>query len=275
MEEKTKENLTTDWFNLSDTERAKQVYGRYTIKDFWAWWSSGKPSVMEVRIKNFPFIKQKARELDLPFSGSGIYVDNPEKLLTVIKQVRNHEKCWFGVNPRKQNYNKKYGFFGFGGTDDHIQEIRHLFFDIDRVEKDGEAKPYELGNAYTLAKELLKEFAKNGWDKSYCLICSGNGVQLLVKLDEPLLMPRRTFHSDTKLFEHSVEFEKLKKVIREGVGKRATSFSAHFREALGCEVDPKALNIGRVAALPATKNFKYNGFTWRSIIEMRDGINEG
>jgi len=275
MTEEQKENLTTAWYDLSDMERAKNVYGKYTTKDFWDWWSSRKPSVMEVRIKNFPFVKMMGRKLDLPISASGLYVDNAEKLLTVIKEVRNHEKCWFGVNPRKQNYNKKFGWFSFGGSDDHIQEIRHLFFDIDRVDKDGAAKPYDLKNAHLMAKELLKEFAKNGWDKSYCLICSGNGVQLIVKLDEPILMPTRTFHMDTKQYEHNVEFEKLKKVIRDGIGKRATAFSSHFRDAYNCEVDPLALNIGRVAALPATKNFKYDGFTWRGIIEMKDGINEG
>ena len=47
------------WYNLSEQERIEIVYSQYTIKDFWYWWSGGEQKVMEVRIKDFPLIKDQ------------------------------------------------------------------------------------------------------------------------------------------------------------------------------------------------------------------------
>ena len=58
-------------------------------------------------------------------------------------------------------------------------------------------------------------------------------------------------------------------------GKDILKFTRKYKDELQVEVDKSCFNIGRVAALPYTKNFKYGGFTWRGIVEMKNGVNEG
>jgi hypothetical protein len=77
------------------------------------------------------------------------------------------------------------------------------------------------------------------------------------------------------MFEYSEEFDRLKNIIKEGIGKETMKFAAQYESTLKVNIDSVALNIGRVGALPVTKNFKYGGFTWRGIVEMQSGVNEG
>lgn len=41
------------------------------------------------------------------------------------------------------------------------------------------------------------------------------------------------------------------------------------------EIDKTGFNIGRVAALPFTKNYKHDSFTWRGIVDIKKGVNTG
>ena len=264
-----------EWYNLAESERVNQIYSKFSIKKFWDWWADGKDRVMEIRFRGeYSIVKEVSETFYLPRGKPGVYVDSADKLKKVIGFAREKTPVWFGVNPRKKNYND-WGNLSYGGLDANVAEIAYVFFDIDRIEKDGEAQPYELKNAQRLVDLILEQFGKHGWDQSYCVICSGNGVQILLKLDVPIRLPKLTYNSETKRYEHNPEFDKIKNIIKEGVGKEAISFASRFEKDLNVTIDAVALNIGRVAALPVTKNFKYGGFTWRGILDMKDGVNKG
>jgi hypothetical protein len=264
-----------EWYDYSEAERVSQVYAKHSIADFWKWWSRGKNAWMEVRFKTeYSYVKEVAEKLHIPRGTPGVYVNNADELKKVITLVREKTPVWFGINPRRKAYNK-WGSQSLGGRDANVAEIGYLFFDIDRTEKKGQAQPYELKNAYTLAKLILEKFGKVGCDKSYCIICSGNGVQLLIQLDVPICLPVLTYDKQRQMFEYSEEFDRLKNIIKEGIGKETMKFAAQYESTLKVNIDSVALNIGRVGALPVTKNFKYGGFTWRGIVEMQSGVNEG
>lgn len=249
-------------------------YSKYTIKQFWDWWSNGEPAVMEVRILNFELIKEVAKKFYIPYSVSGVYVDNDAKLKNVIAYCRDKAVMWFGINPRKKNYNK-FGTKSFAGDDYHIQSISFIFIDIDRIVKKGPATIEELNKANKLADNILEKLKEQNFSDDYIKICSGNGVQMLIRLDIPIYVPLVDYDEKEKIYIDNNEFEKTKQVIRRGVGQQIASFAKRYEKELDVSVDTTGFRMGSVAALPCTKNYKYDGFTWRGVIDMKNGINNG
>jgi hypothetical protein len=270
--------MTNEWFTLDDKEKIDSFFKHNTIKQFWDWWSDGHSVYMEVRIKDYKVIKDVAEKYYLPSSASGVYVNTPEQLKLVVQYVREKATMWFGVNPRKKNFTK-WAKKGFGGADPFIDTIKFLFVDIDRVSKnDTFANSDELAKCDDVANQFLAVLKKHNWDKSYCKIASGNGVQILIKLDVPIRIPTLTFKTESRVYEYNEEFEKLKTLIKKGIGDQVYNFMKRVGvvdKKQIVEYDRTCSNFGRVAALPVTKNYKYGGFRWRGILELKNGVNEG
>jgi len=264
------------WYEMSEEQRVKEIYSKYTIKDFWNWWSSREPRVMEVRIKDYITIKEIASKYKIPYSPSGVYVSNEKELKAVISSIRAKENitAWFGIQPRKKNWNK-WGGKSFGGKDVNVDEINFLFIDIDRVNTGDAASSKDLKNADELANNILERLGTQGWNKSYIKICSGHGVQLLVKLDYSLTLPTVVFESKTKTFVMNDEFEQMKKIITKGIGAQILKFCNKYKDDLKVICDKNVFKLSVVGALHCTKNFKYNTSRWRGIIELRDDENTG
>jgi len=262
------------WYEMSEEDRIKNVYSKYTIKDFWDWWSGGENNVMEVRIKDYKLIKTTAQKFKIPYSPSGVYVWNHILLKNVIAFVRDKATVWFGINPRKKNWSPYTGYKSFGGLDANINEIGFIFCDIDRKKKTGVASKEDLKQCDILIDKILEVLAKEKWNKNYIKICSGHGVQLIVKLDFPIKLPDVEFVNKDKIYIYNDDFQNMSDLIRQGIGSQIKKFSLKFKD-LEVELDKSGFNIGRVGALPVTKNFKYNTFKWRGIVELENGKNEG
>ena len=262
---------------MDEKERVKNVYSKFTIRDFWSWWSNNGSRVMEIRIKNKELIDDTAQRFNIPKSSSGVYVWDPDLLVSVIAYVREKATVWFGVNPRKKNVNR-WGRKTYGGMDINVLEIGYIFIDIDRKFKDNKpAELQDLKNADELANKILDRLKKHGWNKSYIKICSGHGLQLLIKLDFPIVLPSLQFEKRRKYYysKETDTFDALKTIIRKGIGTQIYKFAKKYEDILRVEIDKSGFNIGRVAALPCTKNFKYDMFKWRGIVELKDEINDG
>jgi len=262
------------WYELDEKDRIKNIYSKYKIKDFWEFWSSGNRSVMEVRIKDWETIKKVGSVCNIYYSYSGVYLYNDILLKKVIAMVRDEHTVWFGINPRRRNFNDK-GWKVFGGKDVFVESISFLFIDIDRVRKIAPASKEELMACDEMAELILERLGEAGWNKSYAKIASGNGVQLLIKLDIPIMVPNVKFDLKTKTYMPNLEFEEMKRMIRDGIGKQIVNFARRHKDKLMVDVDKLTMNMGRVGALPMTKNFKYDSFTWRAVVDIKDGVNEG
>jgi hypothetical protein len=266
------------WYNYTEDERIKNVYCNYTIQNFWDYWSNKENRVMEVRIKDFKLIKEIAKKYNLPYSSSGIYVWLYEQLKIVIKSIREKNvTAWYSVNSKRKNWNK-WGNKSFTGEDCCIKQIDYLFIDVDRIEKNGVATKEQLSNCDKLSNLIIERMCIEKWNNNYIKVCSGNGVQLLFKLDISIRLPELEYKVENKIghYIYNEEFEKIKKIILQGIGSDIVKFSSKYKQELNVEVDKSCFNIGRVASLPFTKNYKYGGFTWRGIIEIVDkGSNEG
>jgi hypothetical protein len=262
-----------NWFDLNEEQKVKEVYSKYSIADFWNWWTDGDDQVMEVRIKDYPRLKDFALKNKLPFSLSGIYVSNVEELKLVIKNFRDDTTLWFGVNPRKKAYHKNMKVYG--GKDVNVHFVNFIFIDIDRKNKDGPATAKDLEVAYYLAQDILKNLGSMGFDRNYIMIGSGHGVQLLIKLDYPIVPSDLEYDSNTNYHKITDEFVEIQNMIRKGIGADIVKWSNNIDSSRLVEIDTTGFNIGRVAALPYTKNFKYDGHRWRGILEIKNGVNEG
>jgi len=262
-----------NWFDLSESDRVSQVYSKTSIKQFWDWWSDGG-SVMEVRIMDVNLIKFVAKQVGIPWSFSGVYVSNDVELKKVIGLVRDKATVWFGIQPRKKNWSKV-GFKVFEGKDTHVESLKYLFIDVDRVVKEAPASCDELHNTDILANHILDRLGEQGWNKSYMKICSGNGVQILVKLDFPIKLPEVVYDDEHNGFISNGDFEDHKKLISHGIGMQLNKFCKQFKDDLGVELDTSVFKLSGVGALPVTKNIKYNTFRWRGVIEVKDGENTG
>jgi len=268
------------WYDLDEKECIKQVYSKYTIKEFWDFWSDKKLRHMEVRIKDYELIKTTADKFKLPWCSSGVFVCNDVQLKNVIAFVRDKATIWFGAQPRKKNWSSR-GWKTFGGKDTNVDEISFIFIDIDRKVKDGPATSEELKDCDIFADMILDRFKTQKWNKGYAKICSGNGIQLFIKLDLPIKLPLVSFdvtEERGKKIHYPIpndEYEKVRKLITLGVGDEILKFSRKHKKDLNVDVDKTSFRISQVASLPFSKNIKYNGFRWRGIIELKDEENTG
>jgi hypothetical protein len=263
------------WYEYNIKDRYEKIYNSFSLEDFWNWWSDKEDAVMEVRIKSFDKIKEFSLKYKMPMSASGLYVKSAKQLQLVVDVFGKTTTMWFGINPKKRMMNK-YGKMRFAGTDVNITQIKFLFIDIDRVKKDGPANKTDLMNADFLSNKILNELEKSGFNKNYLKICSGNGVQLLIKLDIPIKIPEPEYNQETSTYIEDALFNNMKNTIRLGIGKVLSSFSTKFRKEYNVEVDNSGFNMGRVGALHKSFNFKYDIPIPRGIVEIKsEGTNDG
>ncbi len=174
------------WYECSEAEKVSNYYSKYSISTFWDWWSNKESKVMEVRIQDYELIKIVANKFNLQWSSSGVYVQNANDLKQVIGFVRDKATVWFGIQPRKKNWNK-WGSKGYnsgprgGSSDVNIDELAFVMIDIDRRIKKGCATSNDLKQANKLADEILERLGKENWNKGYVKIVSGHGLQLIIK----------------------------------------------------------------------------------------------
>jgi hypothetical protein len=279
------------WYEMEESERKVKVYGKFPLKVFWDFWADNKNRVMEIRIKEEKekdhTIKKSVKDkYNYPYSASGIYVKSYEELRNVVAMLRDKTVMWYGVNPKRMGM-AKWGKKSFGGGDAFTEEIAFLPIDIDRCVKNGPATLKDLENANALADHILEALRMENWAESYLKICSGHGVQLLIKLDEPIKLPivkyekiiqkNITTQKDETIYMPipNPEFERMKKIIYGGIGIDIMKFAYKYQKELLVEIDKSVFKLSQPLALHCTKNFKYDTVRWRSIVEMKDGKNNG
>ena len=267
------------WYELNIKERYENVYKKHSIKDFMSWWSDDSECYMEIRFESWELAKECANGFKLPYDKRSIFVKHAWQLENVLKNYRGKSTLWFGINPRRPMRND-YGNVGLGCTDVYVSKSKFLFVDIDRImsNKDGPATKEDLMNADFLAEQVMEELGRAGFNKNYLKICSGNGVQLLIKLDIPIELPIpeiKNIAGKVRYIEDSL-FIQAKQIIQKGIGKILPSFSTKFKEEYKVEIDRTGFNVGRVGALPYSFNRKYDNPIIRGIVEIHnDGVNEG
>jgi len=265
------------WYELNIKDRYENVYKQYTLKDFLEWWNDGEEEYMELRFDKYTHAQYCAKQLKLPINEQSVFVKHSWQIENVLKLMKKMSTIWFGINPRRKLKNRN-GKLAFGAKDIYVSKSKFLFVDIDRVEsnKNGPATKEDLMNADFLADKVLEELGKGGFDKDYIRICSGNGIQLIVKLDIPIDIPLPQMDEQTGMYYEDSLFVEAKQRIQKGIGKILPKFSSLFKEEYKVEIDKTGFNIGRVGALPFSFNHKYENPIPRGIIEIKqEGKNDG
>jgi len=242
------------------------------LKEFWKWFNPNE-DVYEFRIKNFILLKHIAIQLGLNYSASGIYFSTLSEYQKLISMIKGRETVWLSVNSKKPAINK-WGRKGFNGLDVGIESLNYLFIDIDPKHKNQGERIDKLKNMYKFVEILLKDL-KTQNIKDCCVICSGYGWQILIKLDIPLLMPDQVWDKENKVYILDSNFEKYKVLAKKTFLDRVRKI--HNKTALeyDCDIDASASNIGRVFAAPGTDNIKYNKSVPRKVVMIGKEPNTG
>jgi len=264
------------WYEYDIKDRYENVYKKFSILDFYNWWSDkNEDEYMEIRFQKWQHAELCQQKFNLYKHKNSVFINKDWQLKNIVGYFRDKSTLWFGINPRRKLRNQ-YGNFVFSGKDINVSKIKYVFIDIDRVIKDGPATSNDLMNADFLANKILSELSKEGFNKNYIKICSGNGLQLLFKLDVPIEIPQPTYDPDNKIYMEDELFINRKNVLKKGIGQVLQSFSNHFKNTYNVEIDRTVFNIGRVGALPYSYNLKYEQPIPRGIIEFENSnINNG
>lgn len=272
------------WYQLDEKERIKEIYSKYTIKDFWDWWSDDKSLWMEIRTVDWKFAKEIGKRFSLKYSQTGVFVNSATHLKNVIAYARDKNTIWFGVQPRKYGVTK-WGSKGISGGDNYVDSIKFIFIDIDRKVKEAPATSEELKQCDIVSEAILDIFRKHDWAKSYAKIGSGNGVQLLIKLDVAIKIPNVEYIEGKDLngkpvysYLTNANFDKAKKMLYETIGQHMILYIKKYvkdNNLDNVEIDKAGFRMAQVGALHCTKNFKYGSFRWRGILDMKSGVNSG
>jgi hypothetical protein len=246
-----------------------------TLQNFWEWWSGNNQKIMEVRIKNYDWIKKISQAYNLPYSICGVYVSTAQELFNVIKTCRKHTTMWYGINPRKKSYSNK-GIMLYGGKDVNVESIDFIFIDVDRINnKESNATNEELKLIEEFVNNIINDL-KNLGINNYLRVFSGNGEQLIYKLDERIILPTPEYDVKNNVYLYDERLEKYKDLIKKTIGQKLLNKynTKENKEKYGCEIDKAGFNIGRVGALPYSYNLKYNPIM-RVIKEIVEGENKG
>lgn len=230
-----------------------------TLIDYWNFITHNNSSCsFEVRIKNYDWLKVVATKLEIPYSKSGVYVNDYLKLFRVIKLVREKQTVWISVNPKRKSFYENQKFKSFNGTDASIEQITNIMIDIDRKVKGKlPASPEQKLLINKLSSILLKDLEKLGV-ATYMKVDSGNGIQIVIPV-EPLWLPEQVYDEKTQTYVLSDVVEKYKNLVKSTFGAMVMrKYNSHeIVKEYNAEIDESSFNIGRVMALHGSLNLKY------------------
>jgi hydroxymethylpyrimidine pyrophosphatase-like HAD family hydrolase len=256
------------WYEHELNTRITEVYKKYTIKDFFDWWSDGSDDWLELRFDTWKFSELVLKKIKCYKNLNSVFVNNYRQIEQVLNIIGTQSNVWYGVNPRRMVRDSK-GNFKFSGKDVNVSKIKYVFVDIDRTIKNGPATQNDLMNTDFLATELLTELSKENFANNYIKVCTGNGLQLLLKLDLPIDMPMPTLHESGQVYVEPFEFTTLKQTIKNGIGKVLLKFSERFK-SYNVEIDKTGFNVGRIGALPFSFNIKFEKPVMRGMVEIKN-----
>ncbi len=235
-----------------------------------------KDKVWCMSILNYKISKAIAMKYHLPYGLESIFIKNFDELYKVVNEINKRKvSSFFRINPQRKSYYKNSKFPVYNSTYYGIEEISNILIDIDRIEKNGPASVEELLKLSEFSNLILKELNKiniHRWMK----ICSGNGIHIIIPLDEGIYIPLPQYDAMNKIYVKDELFEKytvlLKKTFYEKLFKKFNTKS--YREKYNAEIDEACWKLTSGCAIPYTYNVKY-GKQLRYIVNSYDGSNEG
>ncbi len=236
-----------------------------------------------IGILNYKISKSIATKYKLPYNLNSVFIKDFNELFNVVNEI-NKVKVGssFKLNPQRKSYytNLKHPAFNFkfpvyNPTYYGIEEIFNILIDIDRVEKNGPATKEELLKLNEYSNLILKEL--NGINiHRWLKICSGNGIHIIIPLDEGIYIPLPQYDAAKKMYVKDELFDKylilLKKTFYEKLFKKFNTKA--YREKYNAEIDNACWKLTNGCAIPYTFNIKYNK-QLRYIVNSSEGSNEG
>jgi len=248
-----------------------KTYEKYTIEDFWKWMYEKGKHVVEIRILggkthvDYEYLRSFAKSHDLVMFGSSFFVSSSEELEIIIndeKIVKNYN-VYYGLNPRKKvfYYSKKYkkAYLRYGTKSVAVKQLKFIPFDIEAVDRKGDATPDQLRKAMKLADAIIRILSNKFKWEDYITICSGNGIHLIFRIPDGITIPEAESHIDYAQeevrYKMKPEFVRMARIGNKFLEKIESACKEDGEWMFGAKFD-RVGDLARVLRLPFTLNNK-------------------
>lgn len=258
---------------LGIENKAGEVYSKFSFEDFWNYISPDNRFIYELRIKtkksdskdSKEYIKEIGKFFHIPYHYSGVFVKNVSELRKVCVFCYQKElTLYISSNPkRKSLYSGNARYPTYNGKMQSDEAIVSLLIDFDANEELKNNKEIDSAEeAYKVARKFLED---NKNIKNYLMLCSGNGVQIRIKLDGPIYLPAPTYDQNNE-FIITDEFDAYRYILKEAMREILPKYSTG-----NIFVDMSSLELARVGRCPFSRNWKNeNNPKFSGIIEIKD-----
>jgi len=252
------------------------VYSKFSFAEIWNFINPNEEKTYEIRIKSsikddkLYHPKIIGKRFNIPYHFTGVFITNAHEYKKVACYcVANKLTAYLSINPKRKSYHGNDGlkFKTLNGKKQSELGIFNILIDFDPTKKLKTKIDNTEETAYRKAKLFLKE---NTNIKKYMLISSGNGAQLRIPLDSPILLPKDEY-DDKNRFMETKEIEIYSRLLKTAMGKIIKKYSSDL-----IIVDITGFELARVGRLPFSINFKRNKKKYCGPIEIVDeGENTG
>lgn len=246
---------------LGITDKAAKVYSKFTYREFWEFTNPGETEVYELRLrppkkKDLPrpmheYIQEAARRAKAPCHWTGVFVRTADQFwIVACYAFKQKLTLYISANPKKKSYHPKDRKSGlcYNGMKQSEKGIYTLLIDFDpsaELKSDGVHDSSEA--CYRVAKKFLDANPKI---KKYCLLSSGNGVQLRIPFDNPIPLPKDTYDVDGTFVE-TEEWATYSRLLKVAFGPDLGKY-----ETPDIKPDTTSLELARVGRAPFSGNWK-------------------
>ena len=262
-------NKKIDFLNFKSQEWEKEVYSKFSFKEVWDFINPNNLQVYEIRmkakdpkIKIYSHIKKLANVINVPYHWTGVFITNESQFKACcIFGIKMKFTMYLSINPKRKSHHGKdnISWMTYNGKKQSELGYYNVFFDFDPTKKLKEKTTKTAEMCYRQAKKFLNE---NKNIKSYMLMCSGNGIQIRVPMDSPIMIPEYEYDEKNQIIETD-ETDTYGSLMKTAMQHLATKYSTS-----NVDVDITGFEIARVGRLPFSRNFKKDSPKSAGVIEI-------
>lgn len=259
-------------------DKATNIYSKFTFQEFWQFINPEEKFTYEVRFKNTldkdaplaPFIRECAKTYKniLPYHWTGVFVKTWEEYRhACVFALKNKLTVYLSANPKRPSIHTKDQShrIQFNGEKQSDECVFSLLIDFDATDLcKEEAKEKASEHAYIQAKKFLQEKTNI---KSYLMLCTGNGVQIRIPLDQTVWLPKPTYDPQSQ-FVVTDEYDVLSRIFKVAMTPVVEKYKTKY-----VKPDNTSFELARVGRGPFSINWKNKDRPLHAgIIEI---VNEG
>lgn len=242
---------------LGVSDKSKDVYSKFNFEEVWKFINPNEELVFEIRMKSADKTDKTYHPrilgeiLKCNYHWTGVFLRTLSEFKnSCIYGIQNQLTMYLSSNPKRKSIHSrdKNQIPRFNGEKQSELGYYYILVDFDPTKlakKDEHVDTSE--EAYKVAKQFLSK-SKN--IKKYMLLSSGNGCQLKIPLDTPIMLPKPEY-DEHKRFIETEDTEIFHRIVKVAMKETVLKYSNQY-----VDVDLTSFEVARVGRLPFSINWK-------------------